>query len=342
MTNWTRVGLLATCGALAFILAGAASPAITPKLTVTTTTTTNVLNVDTSVGPTDDTVARLQLFMPAGFSVSAPAGGAQVGTAQATANETQLGPQQLIKMSGTVTAIAVDDPAVSWENANCDVATHSAAWLVKVAGGDDSWSFPIFVDQTTGSDTQFGATKLVACFKPVSQESHGNKLVTMTLALGHFTSPSAAGTFRWRSLWTPYAANGTTLNQGASIELFATWAKVAPVTPTPTSTTAGQSSGQSAKGKSVNGTARADTITGTAKNDELNGRGGNDTIRGLGGHDLLIGGTGSDRLFGNGGEDTLKAKDGARDVLDCGTGRDVVYVDRKDVVARNCEIVHRS
>jgi hypothetical protein len=113
MRNWTRVGLVATCGALAFVVAGAASSAVTPKLTVTTTTSTNVLNIDTSVGVNDDALARLQLYMPAGFSVAAPAGGAQVGTVQATANYTQIGREQLTKMTGTITAIAVNDPAVS-------------------------------------------------------------------------------------------------------------------------------------------------------------------------------------------------------------------------------------
>ena len=30
------------------------------------------------------------------------------------------------------------------------------------------------------------------------------------------------------------------------------------------------------------------------------------------------------------------------DVIDCGTGRDTVYADRRDKVAKNCEIVHRG
>jgi len=30
-----------------------------------------------------------------------------------------------------------------------------------------------------------------------------------------------------------------------------------------------------------------------------------------------------------------------RDTIDCGTGRDIVYADRTDRVAKNCERIHR-
>jgi Ca2+-binding RTX toxin-like protein len=53
----------------------------------------------------------------------------------------------------------------------------------------------------------------------------------------------------------------------------------------------------------------------------------------LGGNDTLIGGPGNDTIY---------ARDGKRDVIDCGTGKDVVYADRYDKVAANCEVVHRS
>jgi hypothetical protein len=38
----------------------------------------------------------------------------------------------------------------------------------------------------------------------------------------------------------------------------------------------------------------------------------------------------------------IHAADGARDTIDCGPGHDIVYADKHDVVARNCEVVHRS
>jgi len=91
---------------------------------------------------------------------------------------------------------------------------------------------------------------------------------------------------------------------------------------------------------SKSGTGKSDTLTGTTRNDTLRGRGGNDTLRGLAGNDLLVGGSGKDKLFGGTANDRLEARDGERDLVDCGDGRDAATVDRRDVV-RNCEQVTR-
>jgi hypothetical protein len=98
------------------------------------------------------------------------------------------------------------------------------------------------------------------------------------------------------------------------------------------------------------GGARADRMTGTAGADLIYGRGGNDTLRGGSGNDVLNGGPGNDvlyggagldRLYGGPGTDILKARDGERDVVDCGPGRDTAYVDRHDRVS-GCERVIRN
>jgi hypothetical protein len=40
------------------------------------------------------------------------------------------------------------------------------------------------------------------------------------------------------------------------------------------------------------------------------------------------------------GNDIIRAQDQERDTVDCGPGRDVASVDKRDVV-KGCEIVHR-
>ena len=113
------------------------------------------------------------------------------------------------------------------------------------------------------------------------------------------------------------------------------------------------------KGETRSGTAKADTLSGTARNDTLRGLAGNDLLRGLGGddtllggpgndrlfggqgNDRLVGGTGLDRLYGGDGKDRLETRDGLRDTLDCGAGRDVAIADKLDVIARNCERISR-
>lgn len=122
----------------------------------------------------------------------------------------------------------------------------------------------------------------------------------------------------------------------------------------------GSTGGGSTVGKTVTGTSGPDVINGTARNDKLSGGGGNDRISGGAGNDRLFGGTGIDRLNGgagsdslNGGtgrdtllggtgNDTISARDGTRDIINCGSGRDSVTADKVDRVARDCERVLRK
>ncbi len=121
----------------------------------------------------------------------------------------------------------------------------------------------------------------------------------------------------------------------------------APAVPAPAAPRTGAGTGTV---KTLNGTSRANTLNGTAGRDVLRGLGGNDRLFGRGGVDRLFGGLGNDRLVGGPGADTLEggpgrdlleARDGARDVLRCGPGRDTVVADRLDWVARDCELVRR-
>jgi Ca2+-binding RTX toxin-like protein len=91
----------------------------------------------------------------------------------------------------------------------------------------------------------------------------------------------------------------------------------------------------------LTGSRGANNINGGSGNDRINGGSGNDVIDGGAGNDVIDGGAGSDRLLGGSGNDTIHARDGRRDVVNCGSGRDVAYVDKTDRVT-GCEVVHRS
>ena len=71
---------------------------------------------------------------------------------------------------------------------------------------------------------------------------------------------------------------------------------------------------------------RTSTLAGSC---EIDGTPRNDVIEGTG---LIVAGAGND---------TIRARNGHRDTISCGPGRDTVYADRGDVL-RGCEIVHRS
>ena len=73
----------------------------------------------------------------------------------------------------------------------------------------------------------------------------------------------------------------------------------------------------------------------------LDGGKGDDVIEGLLGPDKITGGPGRDRLSGGGGDDTINARDGERDMVNCGQGTDTATVDRIDSVSPNCETIKR-
>jgi hypothetical protein len=85
-----------------------------------------------------------------------------------------------------------------------------------------------------------------------------------------------------------------------------------------------------------------DLLRGRAGNDRLDGGPGADRIFGDNGADVLIGGRGRDRLVGGRGADVIRARDRHVDLITCGAGRDRVFADRRDRIARNCERRTRS
>lgn len=85
-----------------------------------------------------------------------------------------------------------------------------------------------------------------------------------------------------------------------------------------------------------------DRLYGRAGNDKLYGGPGNDYLNGGPGNDVLNGGPGKDHFIGGPGNDTIYARDHVRgEVISCGRGRDTVYADRGDRVAKDCERVFR-
>ena len=86
----------------------------------------------------------------------------------------------------------------------------------------------------------------------------------------------------------------------------------------------------------------SDQLLGQGGSDTLLGGNGSDALKGGGGGDSLVGGPGKDGFVAGGGSDYVGARDGVRETIDCGTGKDYVVADRRDVVKRNCETVRRG
>lgn len=78
---------------------------------------------------------------------------------------------------------------------------------------------------------------------------------------------------------------------------------------------------------SIRGDAGSDRISGSYGADTIDAGSGNDTVSGSYGADEITGGPGSDSIDGGTADDVIRVADDARDVVDCGPGRDTVYVE---------------
>jgi hypothetical protein len=218
MRNIIRAGLGAAAAFAALAFSSSALAAINPRLDVGTGVQAKSLTIGARLGQSDDWVGRLQVYVPSGYKLSLPA----TGSVAVQAIETQIGPSNIGKLTGALKTAPAGDATVAWASANCDTGAHVAVSSVTVSGNDDSWILPVFVDDTTGTETQFGSQKLVICFGPRGpggSNAMANKLLTLTLTLNGVSVPTTAGDYTWRSLWTPFAgASGDTLDQNASVE----------------------------------------------------------------------------------------------------------------------------
>jgi Ca2+-binding RTX toxin-like protein len=93
-------------------------------------------------------------------------------------------------------------------------------------------------------------------------------------------------------------------------------------------------------GDRLRGLAGNDVLAGLAGDDCLSGGAGNDRLRGGAGNDRLSGGAGNDRLRGGAGNDRINARDGRRETVRCGGGKDRVSADRSDRTI-GCERIAR-
>ncbi|MDP9224304.1 MAG: hypothetical protein M3P18_10685 [Actinomycetota bacterium] len=102
-------------------------------------------------------------------------------------------------------------------------------------------------------------------------------------------------------------------------------------------------------GEVIFGFGGDDRIEGRGGHDCLVGGQGDDVLRGQGGYDLLTGGRGDDTLVGGPGvnaydagpgRDFVDARNGRRELVRCGSGRDRARLDQSDR-ARSCEKVSR-
>ena len=91
----------------------------------------------------------------------------------------------------------------------------------------------------------------------------------------------------------------------------------------------------------LNGGPGDDRILGQSGQDRIDGGAGNDVIDGGTGGNVIVGGPGRDRIDGGRDSDEINVRDGERDVVLCGSGKNNrVIADAIDDVGDDCEFVN--
>lgn len=162
----------------------------------------------------DDVTARSVVYLPLGYHTRRPAVGVQLGTARLSAVTPAGG---LTTLTGAVSVVAAADYAGSTCSAGAD-----AVWLVEVARSSTVIRIPLLVTPAPQAAATFAAAAITACWPaPGTPEARGLRPTSLTFVLGStaVTSPTAAGTYRWRAQLTPYgAATGAGENAAAAVE----------------------------------------------------------------------------------------------------------------------------
>jgi hypothetical protein len=212
------------CGVSALALAAPSLGALTPQLRVTTAAGQTV-SITVSRQQADDPVGRVEVVVPTGFTLASPAVGALVGTATAKVVSRDVNPNTEQSWSGSIRTISPTDPAVAYESTGCDPVDHLAVWMARLSVGKQTFSFPLFVDATTDTTASFGPYVLVACFRPAdlpstdpNRSAKGSVVDSFTLSSTRFVTPPDAGSYVWRSFWTPFTAGTGELNTTATVE----------------------------------------------------------------------------------------------------------------------------
>lgn len=89
-------------------------------------------------------------------------------------------------------------------------------------------------------------------------------------------------------------------------------------------------------GDKMRGQLGEDLLQGNLGDDALYAGGGDDTAHGGGGDDLIQGGFGNDVMSDGYGDDRVDARDGQKDLIICGPGNDLIYLDAGLDVLRDC------
>ena len=235
MTTRIRLLLLSCASLGALAIASGALAAFTPQLAVsnrpmtTTTTSTTTARGTTiiriTVPRTDEALFRADIYVPTGYQAPlAQNVGTDIGDVQAQVEVREPIAGAVLPVNGN---IVVENPAAH-TTSPCAPGLHAAVWMLVLQAAGQELRVPVYVDRTTGPETNFGAYRLRVCLPsphiPATSggATFGAKLIRAQLNLVDvFRTPATPGEYAFKLIATPWAAPATP-NAAGTVEARAT------------------------------------------------------------------------------------------------------------------------
>src|SRR5262245_10276358 len=202
-----------------FVFASGALAANTASVAVSQDGTTSMIHV--KAPQATDPIAAINIYAPSGYTAALnQAPGTNIGRATATA--VSFDNNLTLPLEGTVTT---DDPAKPSAGRRSP-GPNAAVWNLNLSVAGQQVAFAVYVNPTSGAATALGAFNLKICFPPPDvppgtpgRAPFGAQLLEAQVTVNNvLTPPSAGGTLRWESLFTPYNKGRGTVNAGGTFE----------------------------------------------------------------------------------------------------------------------------
>jgi hypothetical protein len=227
MQRALRLALLVCVSIAALAFTGSAFAAFTPKFTIHHSSPRTQGGGQTDLGfeitRDQDALARAAFYVPLGYTaaINQPAG-TQVGTVSALVQLNAISPDTIPTLTGT---IKTDDPAKYTSNP-CSPGLHNAVLIIELTAAGQTLRVPVYADAvTTAPESTFAQFKLVVCLPSpnippaAGGATFGAKVLKATLTFPNtFTTPTAAGAYPWRGVFTPYPAGSGVPNAAGTVE----------------------------------------------------------------------------------------------------------------------------
>jgi hypothetical protein len=175
----------------------------------------------------DAPIAKVTIYAPVGYSsLFGQAVGAKIGTASGTVILKALAGARA-PVTGDITVGDAAAFRTNPSNLNCtQQANHDAVWILNLSLAGNALPIPVYVDRvTTGAETGFAGLKLQVCFSspdvpPASGGApNGAQPIEAAMTLKDvIANPQTAGTYTWRTLFTPYQPGTGTVNPAGTVE----------------------------------------------------------------------------------------------------------------------------